>query len=140
MIEFKCQRIMLKQVVSVASGFFAFLILDYLTNITGASYGINSFISFVIMFLLLAICPYLSFFNQKVKIVRDERFVIIVKGNKERRYEHNNEDELSMHDYSIFVKDVKIMLSLPCKKLGFILSRDEGDIDGLVDAWKSLKC
>ncbi len=140
MIEFKCQRIMLKQVVSVASGFFTFLILDYLTNITGASYGINSFISMVIMFLLLAICPYLSFFNQKVKIVRDERFVIIVKGNKERRYEHNNEDELSMHDYSIFVKDVKIMLSLPCKKISFILSRDEGDIDGLVDAWKSLKC
>ena len=139
MIEFKCQRIMLKQVVSVASGFFAFLILDYLTNITGASYGMNSFISMVIMFLLLAICPYLSFFNQKVKIVRDERFVIIVKDNKERRYEHNNGDELSMHDYSIFVKDVKIMLSLPCKKISFILSRDEGDIDGLVDAWKSLK-
>ena len=120
--------------------FFCFLILDYLTNITGASYGINSFVSFVIMFLLLAICPYLSFFNQKVKIVRDERFVIVVKDNKERRYEHNNEDELSMHDYSIFVKDVKIMLSLPCKKISFILSRDEGDIDGLVDAWKSLKC
>ena len=91
-MNIKCQRLVLKRLVAASTALIIYTILD---EVLDASYTLKYSVPLIILFMTYTTVSYIKFFNTNVNITRDDRYIVVTKGKRQRRYEHNQKDKIS---------------------------------------------
>lgn len=129
-----CERIRLKRDVCAAIAFFVYMLLDYYDQ---DSYMMKYSIPFIVLFMTMSGFSYLKIFNETVTINRDDRYITITKEKKQKKYAHEQQDEISLISASVLANYDELIISIPKKKIRFVLSVYEKDINNKLEIWNA---
>ncbi len=132
-MNIKCQRLVLKRLVAASTALIVYTILD---EVLDASYALKYSVPLIILFMTYTAVSFIKFFNTNVNITRDDRYIVVTKGKRQRRYEHNQKDKISYIKAGILANYDELIISLPEKDLHFILSVYEKDMEKKLAYWK----
>lgn len=122
-MDINCERIHLKRIVSVS--------IAILIYILGEQFGRGAFSIYsfpiIILFATNQAFSYLSIFNRKIHISRDDRYLVVDYGNKTKSYEHNQQEKIILIEASALANYDELIIFLPKKELHFVLSVREKD-------------
>ncbi len=132
-LKIKCERLHLKRLVAAGIAFLMYLFFECKSYSADLKYTEP----IICLFVLLVVLSYFAPFNEEVCICRDERYITVLKGNNEKRYEHKQQDEIKLFERSILANYDELVIFLPNnRKLSFVLSVYERSIDSKLMDWK----
>lgn len=135
-MNINCERIWLKRYVCATIALFVYIVSDHYIH---DSYVMKYSMPYIVLFMTLSAFSYLKLFNETITITRDDRYIIVKKGKKERKFAHNQQDDIRLIESNILANYDELIISLPKKQLRFVLSVYENDVKQKIEVWNSVK-
>jgi len=133
-MNINCERVHLKRMVAVCIAFMVYMLAAVFKAVPALEHSLP----IIVLFIGNYSFSYLPIFNRMVNIYRDDKYIVITDGGKQRKYEHHQQDKIQLLEASPLANYDELIISLSGKQLHFVLSVHEKDFYSKYKEWNSV--